>query len=271
MFRCLFVCFLLAATAAWAQPTTRSDADSAGTVAANGKMNVLIVPWAPKMFNGSPDVTRDISTATGENYNTIQEAFRVGMCQRMKAAFAANYNVVTLLDDTAKMKVDLMYTYNVTTTEYISVNAPLNPEPPTKKDVKSAGSTSSTGIRNGQVQVEQQEGEKFMNTVVLSPNLLDHLQKVYRCEYVVFLNQLDMQNELGSDPYNTTGNTEFKRSSTLHWTIFNATTKKRVAMGKTKATFSNTYKTTKKIIDASFNLVSKVVYEKFSQAVTPKK
>jgi hypothetical protein len=177
-----------------------------------------------------------------------------------------------LLDDTAAMKVDLMYTYNVTTTEYISVNAPLNPAPaPPKKDVKDAGTVSTTGIKNGQVQVEQQEGEKFMNAVLLSPNLLDHLKKMYKCEYVVFLNQLDMQNDLGSDPYNTTGATDYKRSASLHWTIYSTSTKKRVAMGKNKALFSNTYKTTRKIMDAAFGTVSKAVYDKFVLAVTPKK
>jgi hypothetical protein len=272
MSRYLFVCFLLVATGAFAQPTTRTDtANDVVTKAANGKTNVLIIPWAPKMFNGSSDVTRDISANTGENYNTIQEAFRWSMCEQMKRAFSAAYNATTLLDDTAKMKVDLAYAHSVTSTEYISVNAPLNPDPVVKKDVKQGGTVSSTGIKNGQVQVEQQNGEKFMNTVIISPNLLDHLRKIYKCEYVVFLNQLDMQNDFGTDPYNTAGTTDFKRSVTLHWTIFSTITQKRVAMGKNKALFSNTYKTTKKISDASFGLVSKAVYDKFVTAVTPKK
>lgn len=273
MNRCtLFICFLLVSAAANAQSTTRTDsASDISTKAANGKTNVLIVPWAPKMFNGSSDVTRDISNNTGENYNAIQEAFRWGMCDQMKRTFSAAYNVTTLLDDTATMKVDLMYTYNVTTTEFISVNAPLNPEPAAKKEVKNAGTTTTTGIKNGQVQVDMQEGEKFMNTVVLSPNLLGHLKKIYKCEYVIFLNQLDMQNDLGSDPYNTTGATDFKRSAALHWTIYSTATGKRVAMGKNKAMFANTLKTTKKIIDASFGVVSKAVYDKFVGAITPKK
>lgn len=273
MVRFLFASFLFIASGVLAQTTTRSDTSTTvSTKAANGKTNVLIVPWLPKMFNGSSDVTKDISTNSGENYNTIQEAFRWGMCMQMKAAFAADYNVTTLLDDTAAMKVDLMYTYNVTTTEYISVNSPLNPDPkPEKKDVKDASGSSTTGIKNGQVQVEMQEGEKFMNTVVLSPNLLDHLKKIYKCEYVVFLNQMDLQNELGTDPYNTGGATDYKRSASLHWTIFSTSTKKRVAMGKNKATFSNTLKTTKKIMDASFATIAKAVYGKFTTAVTPKK
>lgn len=271
MTRYLLACFLFSGSFAIAQSTTRTDsATDVTTKAANGKTNVLVIPWAPKMFNGSSDVTRDISANSGENYNTIQEAFRWSMCMQMKTAFAANYNVTTLLDDTSAMKVDLMYTYNVTTTEYISVNAPLNPEPP-KKDVKDAGGVTTTGIKNGQVQVEMQDGEKFMSTVILSPNLLDHLKKIYKCEYVIFLNQMDMQNDLGSDPYNTQGTMDFKRSATLHWTIFSTSTKKRVAMGKNKAFFATSLKTTKKISDACFGTVSKAVYDKFTTAITPKK
>jgi hypothetical protein len=273
MVRYLLVCFLLSATGMLAQSTTRTSDTTTDvkTTGSNGKTNVLIIPWSPKMFNGSSDVTRDISANSGENYSTIAEAFRWGMCMQMKTAFSTTYNATTLLDDTAAMKVDLMYVYNVTSTEYVGVNSPLNPEPVQKKDVKDAGTVTTTGIKNGQIAVEQQEGEKFMNAVLLSPNLLDHLKKAYKCEYVVFLNQLDMQNDLGSDPYNTSGTTDFKRSASLHWTIFSTSTKKRVAMGKNKALFSNTHKTTKKIMDASFGLVSKAVYTKFVTAITPQK
>lgn len=255
-----------------AQPTTRTDsAPGTDPKTANGKSTILVIPWYPKMFNGSSDVTRDISSNTGQNYGQIQESLRKGMCDQFRKAFSPTYNVITLLDDTAKMKVDLMYTYNVTTTEYISVNAPLNPEPAPKKDIKGAAGQTTTGIKNGQVQVQEMEGEKFMNTVVISPNLFEHLKKIYGCDYVVFLNQLDLQNDLGSDPLNTAGVTEFKRSAALHWTIFNATTGKRIAMGKTKSLFANTVNTPKKIIDGAFATITKAVYTKFTTAIAPVK
>lgn len=258
-----------------AQATTRTDSvTDTSTVNKDGKTNILVIPWYPKMFNASSDVTKVISANTGENYNQIQESLRKGMCEQVKATFGAKYNVITLLDDTAKMNIDLYYAYDVTRTEYISVNAPLNPPPAgtgTKKDVKDGAAGTTTGIKNGEIQVQQQEGEKFMNTLVVSPNLLPHLRKIYKCEYVIFLNQLDMQNELGTDPFNTVGSTDFKRSATLHWTIFSTRTNNRVAMGKNKATYANTVNTTKKIIDGAFATISKAVYEKFSTALVPKK
>jgi len=256
-----------------AQPTTRTDsAPTSGTKPGNGKPTVLVIPWYPKMFNASSDVTRSISATTGQNYNQIQESLRKGMCDQFRKTFSPAYNVVTLLDDTAKMKVDLMYTYNVTTTEYVSVNAPLNPDPPApKKDIKGAAAQTTTGIKNGQIQVEEKEGDKFMNTVLISPNLMEHLRKIYNCDYVIFLNQMDIQNDLGSDPLNTAGATEFNRSAALHWTIFNALTGKRVAMGKSKGSFANSVNTPKKIIEGAFTSVSKAVYTRFTTAITPKK
>jgi hypothetical protein len=270
MNRCILVfVFVLITGGLSAQSTTRVDsAQDTATRAANGKTNVLIVPWFPKMFNVTSDLTRSISNNTGETYRQIQESLRKGMCDQMKRSFSAKYNAISLLDDTAKTNIDLYYIYDVTRTEYISVNAPLNPAP--KKDVKDAGTATTTGIKNGQVQVEQQEGEKFMNTIVVSPNLLPHLKKIYKCEYVIFLNQLDIQNDFGSDPYNTAGSTDFKRNAVLHWTIFSTRTGTRIAMGKTKAQFANTINTTKKIIDGAFSTVSKAVYDKFLVALTPK-
>ena len=269
-----FLLFMLTAVVSTAQTTTRSDSAGEQTPAnSNGKPNVLVIPWHPKMFNGSSDVTKSISTNTGQNYNQIQEALRKGMCDQFRRAFSAQYNVTTLLDDTAKMKVDLMYCYNVTTTEYIPVNSPLNPLPATqqKGDVKKGAAKTTTGVKNGQVQVEQQEGEKFMNTVILSPNLLAHLKKIYNCDYVIFLNQIDLQNELGSDPLNTAGSTDFKRSAILHYTIFNVSTGKRVAMGKAKGLFANSVNTSKKIIDQAFQPICTAVFNKFKTALNPAK
>jgi hypothetical protein len=270
-----FLIFMLISAVISAQTTTRTN-DSAGNnppVNSNGKANVLVIPWHPKMFNGSSDVTKTISANTGQNYNQIQEALRKGMCDQFRRAFSGQYNVTTLLDDTAKMKVDLMYCYNVTTTEYIPVNSPLNPvtAPQQKGDAKKGALKTTTGVKNGQVQVEQQEGEKFMNTVIISPNLLAHLKKNYNCDYVIFMNQMDLQNELGSDPYNTVGSTDFKRSATLHYTIFNTATGKRVAMGKAKGLFSNNVNTSKKIIDQAFAPIGTAVFNKFKAALAPAK
>ncbi len=243
---------------------TTKDPNSKGDPASTAKTKILIVPWEPRMFNCNSDISRAISNETSQKYGQVQEALRKGMVEQLKRAFGSDYNVVSLIDDTAKMKGDLNYVYNYTSMSYVGVNSPLNP---TKED--SARMKQQTGLKNGQVAVQAAEGEKFMTTVVLSPNLLAYLKKKYKADYVLFLNQVDLENDLGADPYNTEGKSEFNRKAAAHWTIFSTSTGKRVAMGKNKGTFSSTTNTPKKIIDGAFAMIAKAINEKFVAALKP--
>lgn len=229
------------------------------------KTKILVIPWEPRMFNCSSDISRAISTETSQKFDQIQESFRRGMVDQLKRSFGSAYSVVSLIDDTAKMKSDLWYVYTHTTMSYTSVNAPLNP---TKAD--SAKMKAPVGVQKGQIAVESDESEKFMNTIVLSPNLLAYLKKKYNADYVLFLNEVDMENDLGSDPYNTTGRTDFNRTIALHWTMFKVADGKRVAMGKNRGKFTSATNSPKKIIDGSFATIAKAINAKFLLAIKPK-
>jgi hypothetical protein len=249
---------------AGAQPTTRNDGTTT-TPPKSNKTKVLIIPWEPRMFNCNSDISRAVNAETGLKFGPMQEGFRKAFVDQLKKSFGANYNVISLIDDTAKMNKDLHYVYTCTTMSYTPVNFPLNA---TKAD--SARLKQQSGIQKGQVQTTEDEVDKFMNTIVLSPNLLGYLKKKYGADYVIFINEMDMDNDLGADPYNLGGAEEFKRSAIAHWTIFNTTDGKRVAMGKTKSTFSSSLKTTKKISDAAFPSIAQAIYSKFAAAVKPK-
>src|SRR5665213_247134 len=160
------------------------------------------------------------------------------MVEEMKHAFGPTCNVISLMDDTAKMKADLRYVYTCTSLSYTPVDFPLNA---TKAD--SVKLKAQTGIKKGQVEATDDDVEKFMNTIILSPNLLAYLKKKYGAEYVIFINEVDLDNDLAADPYNYQGKQEFNRIATMHWTIFNSTDGKRVAAGKTKANFLSTTNT----------------------------
>jgi hypothetical protein len=248
----------------FAQTTTRNGG-STTTTNASKKPKILVIPWEPRMFNCNPDISRAISYETSQKYDQIQEALRRGMVEKLKAAFGANYNVISLIDDTAKMKADLHYVYTCTSMSYTPVNFPLNP---TKAD--SAKLKAQSGVSKGQVTATTDETDKFMNTVVLSPNLLAYLKKKYGAEYVIFINEVDLDNDLAGDPLNLEHKDDFKRTVVMHWTIFNSTDGKRVAMGKNKTYFSSMSNTPKKIIDGAFPGVANAMYTKFAAAVKPK-
>jgi hypothetical protein len=211
------------------------------------------------------DVSRAISKETSQKFNQIQESFRKGMVDQLKKSFGPTYNVVSLIDDTAKMQADLYYVYTHTTMSYTPVNFPLNP---TKAD--SAKLKQQAGVQKGQIAVQSDESDKFMNTIVLNPNLLSYLKKKYNADYVLFLNEVDIENDLGSDPSNLMGKTDFNRSVVLHWTMFKAEDGKRVAMGKNKSTFASTNNSPKKIIEGSFATLSKAISAKFLVTIKPK-
>jgi hypothetical protein len=256
--------FFLASASA--QTTTKGDdGGSSTTTAGNKKTKVLIIPWEPRMFNCNSDVTRAISSETGQKYNQIQEALRKGFADQLKKAFGANCTAITMLDDTAKMKADLHYIYTCTTISFTPVNFPLNP---TKAD--SAKLKTATSVQKGQVQTTEDEADKFMNTIVISPNLLGYLKKKYGADYVVFINEVDIENELGTDPYNLQNKDNFVRSTVVHYTIFNTADGKRVAMGKSKSTFGATVNAPKKIIDGCLNTIAKDIYVKFTAVVKVK-
>ncbi len=229
------------------------------------KTKVLVIPWEPRMFNCMSDISRAISKETSQKFAQIQESFRRGMIDQLKKSFGPAYNVVSLIDDTAKMQSDLYYVYTHTTMSYTPVNFPLNA---TKAD--SARLKQQTGVQKGQVAVQSDESDKFMNTIVLNPNLLAYLKKKYSADYVLFLNEIDMENDLGSDPSNLMGKTDFNRSVVLHWTMFKTEDGKRVAMGKSKSTFLSTTNSPKKIIETSFATLSKAITAKFLVGIKPK-
>ncbi|HET6990200.1 MAG TPA: hypothetical protein VFJ43_02705, partial [Bacteroidia bacterium] len=229
----------------FAQVTTKTDVTKEDPNLGK-KAKILVIPWEPRMFNCSSDISHSISTETSQKYDQIQESLRRGMVDQVKHAFGSTYSVVSLLDDTAKMKIDLHYVYEHTTMSFTPVDFPLNP---TKAD--SAKLKQQSGVQKGQIEVESaDDAEKFMNTIVLNPNLLAYLKKKYNADYVLFFNEVDLDNDLGSDPYNVQGKQEFNRIAVLHWTIFKTADGKRVAMGKSKGKFPSTVNSPKKIIES---------------------
>jgi hypothetical protein len=246
-----------------AQTTTKDEGDKVEN-SVGKKTKILVIPWEPRMYNCMSDISRAISKETSQKFNQIQESFRRGMVEQLKKSFGPGYSVVSLIDDTAKMESDLYNVYTHTSLSYTPVNFPLNP---TKAD--SAKLKQQAGVQKGQVVAQADETDKFMNAVV-SPSLLAYLKKKYSADYVLFLNEIDMENDLGSDPSNLQGKTDYNRSVVLHWTMFKTADGKRVAMGKNRSTFPSATNSPKKIIDGAFSNITKAIAVKFLVAIKPK-
>ncbi|TND10403.1 MAG: hypothetical protein FD123_45 [Bacteroidetes bacterium] len=229
--------------------------------AATTKTKVLIVPFSPRMYMSEIDMS--INRETSMNYRQIREGFRVGLNKAIAQEFRKTCTVVSLLDDTVKMKKDLDYVYEVTSCSYDPVGTATKQQAAPKKDTSKNPPKTATGVKKGQLAVETNDQEKFMNTLILSPNLLTYFKKKYGADYIVFVNELDLKNELGEDPYNMSGSDDYRRSASAHYTVVATATGKRIAAGKAKSFFSAKTNKPQKIIDGQFSSISKTIFEKF--------
>lgn len=261
---------LLSSTGIFAQSTTKDPDAGKSTSTASSKPKVLFVPFNVKMYMSEIDMS--INKETNMNYHQIRDGFRSGLMKSLMSEFRKNYNVVSLLDDTVKMKKDLAYVYEVTTSSYEPVGpatAKKEATAPTTTDGKNTPKTP-TGVKKGQIEVQTEDQDKFMATLILSPNLLGYLKKKYNADYVVFISELDLKNELGEDPYNMSGAQEYKRSACVHYTVVSTATSKRIAAGKAKSVFSSTMNKPQKIIDNQFSAIAKTILAKLTEATKPK-
>lgn len=287
----LVIALLLAAGGS-AQSTTKNDAPGTSTTTStSGKKKVLLVPCPAKMYMS--EIDQSINKETGQTAQAIRTAMRKGVNDQLKKQFNSSYSVVSLLDDTSSsVAKDLGYINNVTTTEYTAVDDPLKADAVktynttttttvtttgssgTTTTNTTTGSKTSTGttstnpnVSKGQITSQSDDREKFMNTLILSPNLLAYLKKKYNADYVVFVNEIDLKNDLGDDPANLSASSTYKRSATIHYTCVDAATSKRVAAGLAKSTFENTVNKPQKISDDVFSACAKTLYTKFSAGV----
>ncbi|MCU0435003.1 MAG: hypothetical protein MUC87_16215 [Bacteroidia bacterium] len=249
-----------------AQTTTRgTGSDSAGgtTPSSGGKTQILIVPMYPTMFNVDPDISRAMSKASGQNFEQIRSAFNQAVTDQIRKQFGSAFTVTSLLDDTVKMKADLRYVYASTNTEWTLTGSPLNPPAATTPQ------KPQTGVKNGQVQSTTAQGDRFMNTILKTPEVLEKLKTKYKAQYVIFINQIDLKNDLGSDPYNLNGAQTFKRSAVMHFTIFSTATGKRTAAGKLRSEFANTDNTPRAIIQKAFPPLMRQLQLRYQTGLKP--
>lgn len=259
-FRWLFFLLLLPVVAIAQPPTTRgTGSDSAGgtTPAPGGKTNILVVPLYPTLFNVDPDISRAMSKESGLKFDQIRDIFNKGLIDQLRKQFGPAYTVTSLLDDTVKMKADLKFVYANTSTAWTLVGAPLNPAP----GVAAGTKPPPSGTKNGQVQAVTPDGDRFMNVRLLNQSAMDLMKNKYKAQYVIFINQVDLKNELGADPYNLNGAQVFKRMAVLHFTIYSTATGKRTAAGKVSSAFANTDNAPRVIIQKAYpSLVRQLVF-----------
>ena len=248
-----FFLFIVFATSAisFAQEGTR-NAEPTGKIS-SGK--ICLVPFEPKLYMS--EIDQKINQQTKWEWETIRENFRHELDAQLKLKLQSTFSVLSFYADSAKMAKDLDYAYNSTSLSYDPVNKPT--------DAKAAN-TSKSGISNGQIVVEQSSDKKFMNTKLTNVEVLSYLNKKYASEYFVFINQLDIKNDMNS--YDMSTDT-YQREIVVHYSILDITGK-TINAGVATSRFSSKENNPKKIVAQCFSPIATYIAAKFTAIANPK-
>ena len=105
-----------------------------------------------------------------------------------------------------------------------------------------------------------------MNTKLTNVEVIEYLNKKYLSEYFVFINELDIKNNMDSYDINTD---TYQREVTVHYSILDKTGK-TISAGVATSSFSSKENNPKKIVAQCFSPIATYIAAKFTAIVNPK-
>lgn len=142
----------------------------------------------------------------------IRHTFRKGLNKELVTALKKNHDAVDLMKDTTKSFKELNAIYAGTTLKFDKTPDQQNYSPPVSEK-----NNYKDQVKNGQLVVESNSDERFMNTKVQNPNLVPALFNKYKCDVYIFINQLDILSEAVLN--NEIGKMS-ERKIRVHYTVF---------------------------------------------------
>jgi len=248
-----FVIFFFSISS-YAQEGVKTTAPTSSVSKVTGK--IMLIPYESKLYMSSID--QSINKVTNWNFNQIRENFRKQLDAQLTMKMQSYGGAVSFYADSAKMSKDLDYIYKSTSLSYDLVEKPSNPTIATTDKTKN--------IKNGQLAVELNSDKKFMNTKIVNIEMLDYLNKKYKSEYFVFINELDINTDADSYDVKTDS---YQRSATVHYTIIDKTGK-LITAGAAVSNFSSKINEPKKIVSQSFAPIASFIATKYDSKVNVK-
>jgi hypothetical protein len=217
---------------------------------------IMIIPFEPQMYMG--DIGEKIYIESKWNYKQLTEYFRRQLDNQLKLKLQSIESpVVSFYIDSAKTAKDLGYIYKSTVISFDLVEKPTAPTVENKKQ---------SGVKNGQLAVEVSNDKKFTNTKFSDKELIPFLNKKYKSEYFIFINELDIRTV--SESYDLASDT-YQREVTVHYTIVDHNSK-LIAAGATSSKFSSKINDPKKIVSLTFSPIANFIAAKLDAVIHPK-
>lgn len=175
-------------------------------------ISVLLIPFENRMYRS--DYDRNFCEESKQLPKTIKHQFRNGLNEQCYGVLQkSGYKVVDLMEDTALSKPTLFKIYSNTAFDFVNVPDPLHFKAP-KTEAK------SQTLVKGQLVVESQTNQRFMNARLLSVPMLQELKSKFKTELFVYFNQLDIISNAAVNAYQFSNS---QQRVTVHYTVFNDT------------------------------------------------
>jgi len=219
----------------------------------------MIIPFEPRLYMGEIDM--NINAETKLSAKEIKHKFRDGLNEQLYKAFkASGYNALDLMEDTTKYKKDLEGIYQYLTYSYQKIPNQENYKSPLKEKEQKK-------IEKGQINVETNDQNRFMNAKITSAKLVPILSGKYKTDVFVFVNQLDIKASGFKSPADLgEGNTN--RKITVHYTIYSLDARE-INSGVAEEEFETTLNNPKKIIDKYFSRIAATIVQRANKGLAP--
>jgi hypothetical protein len=237
------------------QNTLNQNKKTEREIAATHK--ALIIPFEPKLYLGEIDY--NINAETKLSAKEIKFTFRDGLNNELQKAFkASNYNALDLMEDTAKFKKETETIYQNLGYEYLKVpNQEKYKAPSTAKEKK------EKRIEKGQLNLETNADNRFMNAKINDAKLLPSLFSKYKTDIFVFINQLDIK-AVGSKNPSELGYGNENRKIIVHYTILNKDLKE-INCGIAEDEFDAELNNPKKIVEKHFSKIATLIVQRVNK------
>lgn len=219
---------------------------------------VLVIPFEPKLYMS--EIDQHVNKETKLNFGQIRSAFRSGLDYSIVTEFKKKYSVVSLMSDTSRSIKDQYYIYSSIAYKY-EVAADSSGK------IAPDNTANKPKTQNGQLTVATNDQKKFMNTRITNPNLLETLHKKYGTELFVFINQLDLKNDIDNTGRVGAGN--YERIAGVHYSIYDLSGK-LLNSGLAIKRFPATTNNPNKIVNSYFSGIAETILENYIAATTPK-
>jgi ribosomal protein L14E/L6E/L27E len=218
---------------------------------------VMLIPFESRLYMS--EIDQSINAETKLTAKEIKYKFRDGLNEQLFKAFKTNkFNVVDLMEDTAKYRKDLNGIYQYLTYEFQKIPNQENYQPPKKEKEKKA-------IEKGQLNVESNSDARFMNAKITDAKVVPILYGKYKTDLFVFINQLDIKASGRKGPAEL-GEGNGNRKITVHYTVYTFDAKE-INSGVAEEEFAVDLNNPKKIIEKHFSKIASTIVQRVNKGL----